>query len=215
MLTVAQIRAKAGADAEAMKSVCLSAHGQLHGTGTELASITAASLLAKAPGPGVCEVMATTPGGASITALTIGKGIWVRANHAYARIAGTQTTEALSARADKWIHVPDEDATVRDLLSWCHVTWLTISDLTFPDQNPKWPETRVAGLPVIDGQRTVGITDPDHDITYISDTARPLPVRDAIGNTPDMMVDFFDFGIPVTSTPPPSAAVIDGTKHGS
>jgi len=45
--------------------------------------------------------MATTPGGGSASLLAIGEGLWVRANQAYAQIAGAQTAEALSARAGK------------------------------------------------------------------------------------------------------------------
>lgn len=82
------------------------------------------------------------------------------------------------ARTGKWVHAPRTDATIDNLLSLCVIPWPSFSNLTLPDKNPSFPETHIAGLPVIDGQRTVGITDPLGDITYVSDTARPLPVRD-------------------------------------
>jgi hypothetical protein len=178
-----------------------------------LASVTAAVPSAS----GRCEVMATTPGGGFATLVVIGKDFWVRANQAYARIAGAQTAEALSAQAGKWVHVTTGDATTNNLLSLCTIPWLSFSNLTSPDKNPGFPETRVAGLPVIDGQRTVGITDPSGDTTYVSDTARPLPVRDTFKGLPGGTgtLDYFDFGIPATITPPPAADVIDGSGHGS
>ena len=207
-LTVAQIRARAGADAEALKSVCVATREALPGTGLKgVAAVTAAVPSA----PGNCEVMATTPGGGSATVVAAGKGFWVRANQAYAQVAGAQTAEALSARAGKWAHASSEDATIRNLVSVCGLPWLSFSNLTFPDQSSTFTETRVAGLPVIDGQRTVGITDSSGDITYISDTARPLPVRDALVDVPGMPLDYFDFGIPGTIPPPPAADVITGS----
>jgi hypothetical protein len=212
-LTVAQIGARAGADAEAMKSVCLSVREPLPGTRLKgLATVTVASLSA----PGHCEFTATAPGGGSATLVEIGKGLWVRANQAYARIAGAQTAEALSARAGKWVHAPRMDATISNLLSLCIIPWPSFSDLTLTGKNPGgFPQTRIAGLPVTDGQPTVGITDPLGDITYISDTARPLPVRDTIKNLPGVTFDYFDFGIPATITPPPAADVIDDGGYGS
>jgi hypothetical protein len=196
-----------------MKSVCVSTRQPLPGGPV---NITAASLPRKPSALGDCEVIATTLGGASATVVAIGEGLWVRANQAYARIAGAQTAEALSARAGKWVYVQREDATVRNLISVCGIPWLSFSGLTFPDHNPAgFPEIRVAGLPVIDGQRTVGISAPQADMTtYVSDTARPLPVRDVTTDLPDMPFDYFDFGIPATITPPPAADVIDGSGHG-
>ncbi len=131
----------------------------------------------------------------------------MRANQAYARIAGAQTAEALSARTGKWVHAPRMDATIDNLLPLCAIPWPSFSNLTFPDKNPSFHETRIAGLPVIDGQQTLGITDPLGGTTYISDTARPLPVRDAQEVLPGVTYDYdyFDFGIPATITPPPAA----------
>lgn len=213
-LTVARIRAKAGADAEAMRSVCLSTRQPLPGTRLKgLATITVASLSTS----GRCEFTATTPGGGSATLLEIRKDLWVQANHAYAQIAGAQTAEALSARTGKWVHAPRMDATIDNLLPLCKIPWISFSNLTFPDKNPSFPETRIAGLPVIDGQQTVGITDPPSGITYVSDTARSLPVRDAQEVLPGVTYDYdyFDFGIPATITPPPTTDVIDGSGYGS
>jgi len=210
-LTVAQIRAKAGADAEAMKSVCLSTREPLSGTRLKgLATVTVASLSAPS-----CEFTVTTPGGGTATLLEIKEALWVRANQAYTRIAGAQTAEALSARAGKWVRAPRTDATISNLLPLCRLPWTSFSNLTFPDKNPSFSETRTAGLPVIDGQRTVGTTDPLGGITYVSDTARPLPVRDVFKDLPGMTFDYFDFGIPATITPPPAADVIDGSGYGS
>lgn len=210
-LTVAQIRAKAGADTEAMKSVCMSVRQPLPGTRLKgLATVTVASLSA----PGRCESAATTSGGGSATLLEAKETLWVRANQAYARIAGAQTAEALSARTGKWVHAQRTDATIDNLLSLCGIPWPSFSNLTLPDKSPSFTETRIAGLPVIDGQRTVGITDPLGDTTYVSDTARPLPVRDVFKDLPGITLDYFDFGIPATITPPPAADVIDGSGYG-
>jgi hypothetical protein len=60
----------------------------------------------------------------------------------------------------------------------------------------------------------VEITDPLGDITYVSDMARPLPVRDASKDLSGVTFDYSDFGIPATITPPPAADVIDGSGHG-
>lgn len=209
-LTLDRIRAKAGANAEAMKSVCLSTRQPLPGTRLKgLATITVALLSASGP----FEFTATTPGGGSVTLLEIRKVLWVRANQAYAQIAGTQTAEALSARTGKWVHAPRMDYTIDNLLGLSVIPWPSFSNLTFPDKN----STRITGLPVIDGQRTVGIADSLGGITYISDTARPLPVRDALEVLPGVTYDYdyFDFGIPATITPPPAADVIDGSGNGS
>jgi hypothetical protein len=192
-----------------MKSVCLSTQGPLPGTQLKgVASVTVASLSA----PGHCDAIVTTPGGGSATLVEIGRSLWVRANQAYAQVTGTQTAETLSARTGKWVHAPSMDAAINNLQSACRLPWLSFSELTFPDKNPGFPETRVAGLPVIDGQPTVGITDPSGLISYVSDTARPLPVRDALKDEPGMTFDHFDFGIPVTipSLRPPMSLTAAG-----
>ena len=66
---------------------------------------------------------------------------------------------------------------------------------------------------MIDGQRTVGVTDPLGDVTYVTDTGRPLPAGQQIP-MPSVTQDYFDFGISATVSAPPANDVVDGSKYG-
>ena len=212
-LSASQILMKARIDAEAEPTVCVSTSAMFQGAHL----ISPATVVMVSVKGGRCEGTAMAPGGGFATFIEIRSAIWVWANPAYARFLQPyvkgQTSEAVSARLGKWVLVRKLNPVTGQMFEICTNTSTLYASMTTPGINPSSQDTRVAGFTMIDGQRTVGVTDPVGDVTYVTDTARPLPAGQ---HSPMLGVtqDYFDFGISATVSAPPASDVVDGSKYG-
>ena len=73
-----------------------------------------------------------------------------------------------------------------------------------------------AGSAMINGQPALGFKQPkntSNGTVYVSDTATPEIVR-ITGPSNEGSVDFSDYNVPATITPPPASEIVDGSKFG-
>ncbi|MCW2931825.1 MAG: hypothetical protein JWM19_2787 [Actinomycetia bacterium] len=205
-LSANKILMDAGTDAAAEPTVCVSTPAIFQGTQlTDPATVVLASVRG-----GRCEGTVTVPGGGFATVIEIGSATWVWADQAYARYlalqAKGQTSEEVSARVGKWVRAGKLNPATSGLLDECLNPYALFAQMTAPSTSPSFQDTR-AGFTMIDGQRTVGITNPLGSVTYVSDTTRPLPAGESLPGVPGVALDYFDFGIPATFSAPPASDV--------
>jgi hypothetical protein len=212
-LSANQILKEAGTDAAVEPTVCASTPAMFQGARLR---DPATVVMVSAKGAR-CEGTVTAPGGGFATLIKIGRAIWVWADPAYARFLQPyvkgQTSETVSARLGKWVLAGNLTWATEEVLSDCASVSFATNMMT-PSTDPSFQNTRVAGFTMIDGQRTLGVTDPLGVVTYVTDTARPLPARLRVPSMPSVTQDYFDFGISATVSAPPASDVVDGSKYG-
>ena len=213
-LSAGQVLARASSDAQAESTVCLSTPATFLGTRL----IDPATVVIVSLKDGRCEGTVTAPGGGLATVIKVGSDTWVWANQAYARFLAPylkgQTAETVSARVGKWILSGTLNHATAEVPDSCSIPLAEFAQMAALSTNTDSQGTRVADFTMIDGQRTVGITDPLGEVDYISDTSRPLPARETIPSTPTVTFDYFDFGIAATISAPPASDVVDGSTYG-
>jgi hypothetical protein len=150
---------------------------------------------------GGCAGTLSSHGAGSVAVLGIGSKFWIKPDQQYLKSSGVTaaTTKALTG---KYVSTTNQSASLRTL---CGLNGIT-SQLGTGSNFTKGTTTTISGQQVV---QIKAANSPGS--AYVTLSANPQIVR---VDTSSGILDFSDYGAPLTLTPPPAGQVVDGSKYG-
>lgn len=203
-LTVAQLEAKAIADAKAASSVTL------QGTTVDSGETDTISLAIK-PGQGCTGTINMGSKAGSLKLIVIGTTLYLLADNTYwAANSGSDAQQVIALLGGRYIKASTTDKTMGQAALACDLSQIFST-------NGKKDDITKGKVTTRDGVRVLTLNDLTDDSTgYLTDTATPLLVAFTApkGSKDGGENATVTYGAPVTLTAPPASQVIDGSKIG-
>lgn len=160
-----------------------------------------------------CSGTISQKGQGGVQIQDIGKRVWVKPDEAFLKAQGLTDNPEIAAKVTgKWISTTTaDDSGLGSMTSMCNMGSLIDNEVGSDTAG-----TAKKGTETIDGQRTLLLRDTgDNGTLYVTDTARPYPVRlTASTHGSGGTLNFDHFGARVSLTPPPAGSVVDASQLG-
>ena len=191
-MTADQIFTKALDNLKAASSVRVS--GSIVSTGGEMT-------MNLTDGPGGCTGTLTSHGAGSVVILGIGSKLWLKPDRQFLKSSGV-TAVTTNLLTGKYVSTSSQSSSLTTLCGLDGITRTLGTGSNFT----KGTTTTISG------QRVVQIKTADSPgSAYVTMSTNPQIVRVDTGGG---ILDFTDYGAPLTLTPPPASQVVDGSKYG-
>lgn len=199
-----QIATKAIADLKAATSL------HMVGAGTDDGSKVSFDLHL-APAKGCQGSVSLGTGKGSIQLLVIGQNVWFEPDATFWMANGGNAT-VVKLLGGKYLQTTASSSGMASVASLCNISQTMVASVGNVSATVKGPES------ALDGQQVVKLSDPT-DATapgtiYVTDVAAPEIVQLVTTGSDAGVMNFDEYGQPITLTPPPAADTVLASKYG-